>query len=61
MQQPKLFKIPNIDQYINRPNALFGGGKNHASDESCYTEFSKYYTFNNKLDQSSSEYQAGEI
>lgn len=46
-----IFKKSNIDRYNDIPNALFSGGKNSVLDNFCHTEFTTYYTLDNKPDQ----------
>ena len=45
-----IFKKLNVDQYIDRPNALFNGGKYNALEDFSYAEFSAYCNINDQPD-----------
>ena len=45
-----IFKKRNVDQYIDRPNALFNGEMYNALEDFSYAEFSAYYNINDQPD-----------
>ena len=55
-----IFKRSNIDQYIDKPNVLFSGGKDSALDKFCYAECSLHYKIDNETNNSS-EYSSKQM